>query len=105
MAKIDAQNELDDLEANYPVTEEGQTRQKRAPSYDIQWQNPSGAWEDVGSAIEAPNAREAIRLVTDNLPADDEHRWGAFKVTRAGEARLLNRVKKVIPETIADDWS
>jgi hypothetical protein len=80
-------------------------RQKRAPSYDIQWRNDEGAWEDLAMGIEAKRDLDAIRKVTDHLPADDPKRWGSFKTSRHGEVRVRNRVKKIIPETIADDWS
>lgn len=76
-----------------------QRRHARAPRYDVYRYSEDNA---LGTGIDAKNDREAVRIATADLPEDEK--YGQFLVGLEGQMRLLTREKKVIPETIADDW-
>lgn len=90
----------DDVLATETVsTSDGHKRKKKGPRYDV-YRYAEGTC--LGEGIDAPNEREAILKAVADLPVEEQ--YGQFLVGLEGDVRLKTREKKVIPETIADDW-
>lgn len=79
------------------------SRQRGPATYDVYRQNSGGNWEPLARSVEATSRRGAVTACFSD-PTEDGA-FGQFLVVRSNEAKVLTREKKVIPETIADDWS
>lgn len=91
-----------DMDHEEPVATEA--KRTRGPgTYSVyRWLESSGTWEKLAENVEASNRRGAVVAAVENPTADEA--FGQFLVVRSDEAKVLTREKKVIPETIADDW-
>jgi hypothetical protein len=84
-------------------------RKPKAPTYDVQRGvdatdgSQVDTWRDVGLSVRASSARDAIREATKDLPVDEQ--FGHFRVVLSAQVRELTRNKRVIPETVADEWA
>ncbi|HZA18933.1 MAG TPA: hypothetical protein VE645_18985 [Pseudonocardiaceae bacterium] len=80
-------------------------RQRGPATYDVYRRHDADAalWRLVAEGVEATSRRAAVVAAVKDPTADES--FGQFLVVRSSEAKVLTREKKVIPETIADDWS
>lgn len=104
----DPDADFDNLPNNAEEAAEPQPERQRGPAtYDVYRQQDDYTWRQIGSSVGAPNRREAVIAAVNDEVGDPtaDGAFGQFLVVRSNEAKVLTREKKVIPETIADDWS